>query len=347
MNLLYDIHGFLIDSRWWLTLPLSVILLAIYGRVLMRAAFASGAPTTRPSTRSSQIPPIRRPTPKPAAPPAPGAPKPPAVPETGKQEMLPDALGAGVAGHQKAGAAKTVKIPTVPPRSTDGQMASDTGAALAPTIRSDKPKTTNGAAAEAAPAAPAKDADEEALQGLFGGEAPPTETNTGAIRRKASRLEELGFHHGIAFDQPQGAEAAKTPPISPAGAPRSSTAELTSILERIDKFLAEDTPAKPGEAKPAATAPVAAAVKPTEIVAAPAAPAPTPAEPPKPPATVPPAAALPPTLPPTEAAPAADKADPRKTQPLWARSDAQDEDLDKPQDNGKDGKTGEGQQRLF
>ena len=241
----------------------------------------------------------------------------------------------GAAESQKAGAAKTVKLPAVPPRSTDGRAVSDSIAALAPTIRADKPKTTGGDAA--AETTPAKDADEEALQGLFGGDAPPTETNTGAIRRKASRLEELGFHHGIAFD-PQPGDAAKMTPAAPPAAPRSSTAELTSILERIDKFLAEDTtPAKPAETKPADTTPALEPVKPAETVAAASVAAKAP-ETPKPPTAAAPA----------EAKPAADKPDPnRKTQPLWARSDAQDEDLDPTKDNGKDGKTGEGQQRLF
>ena len=331
---------FIQDYRWWV-LALSLPLIVIYGRVLLLAAFGTGAPPAKPVTA-----PIRRTPPKPQPG---GMVKPSGLtpPPEGRQEVLPGSLDAGATGHQKAGSAKTVKLPAVPPKPTDSPF----------TVK--KPTTGSDTAT---------DSEADALEGLFGKRdepSVPSETPSVAVRRKASRMEELGFHHGIANDLMKADIKPATPvapgttipaalavtPASPAilpdGTSRSSTAELTSILERIDKFLAEDTPAKPAPTLPpsksATTAVIKAVVdpdlaKPTEAAPAdvvePAAAAPA-AD-----STVKATEAMPK---PAEAVPA--KPDPnKKTQPMWARADAQDEDIDAPK---SDEKKPDGQQRLF
>jgi hypothetical protein len=315
----------LIQDHQYIVLAVTVPLMLFYGRVLVRALFAG------PGTNAATAP-VRRLPPRPV----PGAMvKPPAtpVPPTGKQEVLPSSLDQGAAGHQQRGAAKTVKIPVAPAKGTDGSAPTDI---MPPPARVEPPRPTT-ASGQAAPAKPASD-DDQALDSLFAGakaEAAgvPGESKTGAIRRKASRMEELGFHPGI---HPEAAPPAGEPP-KPIEPPRSQTAELTSILERIDKFLAEDQPAKPATDK-------------IEKPAAPAAPAPA-----APPAPVPaakqatPLPAVPETVKP--AAPAAEKPDPnKKTQPLWAQPDAMDEDADKAAKSkpGEPDKPADnGQQRLF
>lgn len=256
---------FIQDNRWWV-LAICLPLLVIYGRVLFMAALGSGGTKRQTLTRPPTVP-LRKMPPKPGSQIKTGPPssiaKPPSLatpPPEGRQEVLPGSLDAGVSGHQKAGSAKTVKMPVATPKPTD--LPSPTAKISADKIDDD---TTN-----------------EEMDGLFGGlvdddlkdekapakEAdefvpPPGETQTGAIKRKASRLQELGFHHSIPSDDltdkpktPASPSAATTiiPPVSSAAAtttppttgtpetPRSSTAELTNILERIDKFLAEDTP---------------------------------------------------------------------------------------------------------
>ena len=296
-------------------------------------------PSKAPATRHSTVSPIRKapsPLAKPGAPSA-TPPKPGAAP-VGKQEILPNSLDSGVVGHQKAAAAKTVKLPSVPPKGTDGQPATEAMSSPPPAIPvvTSKPRISTGGTSvvEGKPS----DADAAALDSLFGNsgkadapDAPlgiPGETKTGAIKRKASRLGELGFHHSI---EPDDTESGSKPAIG--AAPRSSTAELTSILERIDKFLAEDTPPKATES-----------LKPLDSTKPETAATPTPVKAPKPvdQAQV--------KTEPVKAA--ADKPDPtKKTQPLWARTDAQDEDV-KPSaggddKGGDDKKPDAGQQRLF
>lgn len=324
---------FIQDYRWWV-LAICVPLILIYGRVLLLAAFGAGAPPTKIATA-----PIRRLPPKPGAVVKPGMTPPP----EGRQEVLPGSLDAGAAGHQKAGSAKTVKLPATPGKATDSPLTA-------------KKSSTGGDTAI--------DSEADALEGLFGKRddpSAPSETPSVAVRRKASRMEELGFHHGIATDltksdakpatpvAPGTATPAATPSspaILPDGTPRSSTAELTSILERIDKFLAEDTPAKPVPTLPpskTATTTVVKTVTEDDLLKAIDEPVP-----PAKPATTAPAEdsaakgteAMPK---PADAAPA--KPDPnKKTQPMWARADAQDEDIDAPKG---DEKKPDGQQRLF
>lgn len=308
-------------------------------------------PNTTPTTRTSPVPSIRKPPSPLAKPGTPAAPLPkPGAAPVGKQEVLPSSLDSGVTGHQKAAAAKTVKLPIAPSKGTDGKPSTEAlPSPPAPPVATSKPRISTGGTSvvEGKPS----DADAAALDSLFGnsGKADgadtatglPGETKTGAIKRKASRLGELGFHHSI---QPEDTESGSKPAI--AAAPRSSTAELTSILERIDKFLAEDTPPKATEALkpveatkagPAASAIVATApvdqaqVKTEPIPASPSVPAPA-----------------------TEAMTnnATEKPEAtKKTQPLWARADAQDEDV-KPaaggdEKSGDEKKPDEGQQRLF
>jgi hypothetical protein len=190
------------------------------------------------------------------------------------------------------------------------------------------------------------------MDGLFGKRdepSEPSESPSVALRRKASRMEELGFHHGIATDilpadKPKPADAAKSDPSStlpgsapilPDGAPRSSTAELTSILERIDKFLAEDTPSKPAATLPIQTA-TTAITKTVNLEDVPAA--------------TPVTAVAEQAVKPTEAMakPAEAKPDPnKKTQPMWARPDAMDEDVEAPKKNDSPDASKGDQQRLF
>ncbi len=330
---------FIQDYRWWV-LALCLPLIAIYGRVLVLAAFGAGAPPAKPVTT-----PIRRVPPKPQPG---GMVKPSGMtpPPEGRQEVLPGSLDAGASGHQRAGSAKTVKLPVTPPKPTDSPLTA-------------KKPTTGGDTAI--------DSEADAMEGLFGKRdepAAPSETPSVAVRRKASRMEELGFHHGIALNQPMSEVKPATPvvpgtsvpaatPASPtilpdgSSAPRSSTAELTSILERIDKFLAEDTPSKPSPIIPPSKTATTAVVKALIDEEAPkpaveAAPAATPVatEANKP-------AVGSATEPMPQVADAtAVKPDPnKKTQPMWARADAQDDDIDAPK--GDEKKPDSGQQRLF
>jgi hypothetical protein len=238
----------LIQDNPLLVLLVCVPLIVIYGRVLVKAALGAPKKDTKTLTRPPTIP-LRKMPPKPGS-----QPKPPSntnlvkgpalpTPPEGRQEVLPGSIGAGISSHQKAGSAKTVKLPVATPNPTDAPS----------------PTTEN------------KDLLSEEMDGLFGSrenndahkdsdvktDVIPGESPTSAIRRKASRLQELGFHHSIPSDdvgEHSKSGAKPTPPLNPPAsqatpgtpeAPRSSTAELTSILERIDKFLAEDTPSSP------------------------------------------------------------------------------------------------------
>ena len=323
---------FIQDHHWWV-LAICLPLLAIYGRVLVMAVLGVGTPPAKPVTA-----PIRRLSPKPgsAAGTKPGAlPTPP----EGRQEVLPNAVDsgirAGISGHQKAGAAKTVKLPVTPTKPTDS------------------PASTKKPATDLLGGSVVADSEAEAMDGLFGNRDEPSaassESPSVALRRKASRMEELGFHHGIATDilpadKPKPADAAKSDPSSalpgsapilPDGAPRSSTAELTSILERIDKFLAEDTPSKPAATLPIQTA-TTAVMKTVNLEDVPAA--------------TPVSAVAEQAIKPTEsmAKPAEAKPDPnKKTQPMWARPDAMDEDVEAPKKNESPDASKGDQQRLF
>ncbi len=334
------------DNRWWVLivcLPLTVI----YGRVLINAALGSSKTNTKTLTRPPTVP-LRKMPPKPGS-----QPKPPSntnlikgpalpTPPEGRQEVLPGSIGAGISSHQKAGAAKTVKLPVATPKPTDAPLA----------------KTDNS------------DSIGEEMEGLFGSresnepntdgdlstDRMPNETPTAAIRRKASRLQELGFHHSIPSDAVgDTSKSATKPNVSPTsdapvaqttpGTPessRSSTAELTSILERIDKFLAEDTPsspvATPSDTKVATTTVMKSTDQPSSDTTK------AMSQENKPSATD---QNTPPAM--------------RKTQPMWARPDVTDEDIkaeeprksslddsaenDTKTDDGK--KTNGDQQRLF
>jgi hypothetical protein len=337
----------LIQDYRWLVLLICLPLLFIYGRVLYRAAFgaSTGASTSKPTLTRPPTVPLRKLPPKPGSqikPPSnSNLVKGPALPPEGRQEVLPQALGAGVAEHQKAGVAKTVKLPNVTPKPTDAPAPKldariqekaeaknddsinqemdglfgtrDNAPAATPAVSADKIKTEitkDNKTEEKAPAA-----HEE-------------ESNTGAIRRKAGRLQELGFHHSIATDDLKKTAASSATPITAPSStvgtpetPRSSTAELTSILERIDKFLAEDT----SDVAPTSAAEnnsTNALTKSTDKPAAQNNPAPAEA---------------------TDAQSAANK----KTQPLWARADVTDDDLSADNKNDSNKKTDSGQQRLF
>jgi hypothetical protein len=284
------LHEWLYAIRW-LVLVLALIPLFIYGRVLARVLFAGadGDATPNRPTRPAmpllrRALPVAQPRAPIAAPPAESA----------------GSLDAGVSGHQQRGMAKTAKLP----------LASPAAAPVAPpTARASEP---------AGPSA-----DDLAMEGLFGSAQREVTSATdaasqesvkekpGSQRRTASRLEQLGFHQGADSGDP-------TKPIVPNEPPKTQTAELTNILERIDKFLAEDNPAD-------AAAPAAPAAKP----------------------------AAPPSRPPTTAAAPVDPG--KKAPPLWARPDVMDEDVDvadqeKPADPPADDQGEDepkGQQKLF
>jgi len=159
------------------------------------------------------------------------------------------------------------------------------------------------------------DADDE-VGALFAGlddrltpkDLPPAKD----VHARATRLEELGFHHSIPKEG-AGAVSAPTPsssqpatPTMPANRSDAPTEvapmeapQLDDILARLDKVLGEDA------------------------ASAPAAPAPTSTTPPAPQTT-------PQTTP--QAAPPPPKA------PSWARADATDDDLDAPENGAEKGK---------
>lgn len=239
-------------------------------------------------------------------------------------------LDVGAAAHQQRGVAKTAKMPLGERPTTPVVTAALPTPALAAIVKK----------ATAPPAVP--NDDDEAMDSLFSsvtsganpGANPGTSSGTSKsalplddAARKVSRLEELGFHHSISSS-----DAAATPaPV----VGRSNTAELNSILERIDQFLADepkDAAAKPaGSEIPTAAlgkSPISSVQPKTEMLPSseaitykPAALEQKPIEPSKAPDT-------------TSEAP--------KTTPLWARPDAVDDDLTK-----ADKLTPGEQQRLF
>ncbi len=225
-------------------------------------------------------------------------------------------------------------------------------------------------ASEAAPDADERSGDTDTLD--------PKALRPGtSVIKRVNRLEEIGFHHQIPSDklpaQSPPAPGTTFTPSTPSPSidppkPRTQSAELDDILKRIDKVLADSPTTKPSErlaAKPAEPQPPAksessAKLDPSDVLkridqalaesqgsnaaevtmmdpdwadeAQRAATADVPAKPVAGPATTPAAA-----KPADPAKPAAPKI------PDWARSDIQDEDLDKKDDS--DGKGG--QQKLF
>jgi hypothetical protein len=234
-------------------------------------------------------------------------------------------MNAGVAAHQQRSAAKTAKLPADKPASP--VIAAPPATPIAPQIR--KPD-----------AATPPSTDDDAMESLFSG---VSKSGPDEAERKASRLAELGFHHSINTTAPA------DKPAVPA-APRSNTAELNAILERIDQFLADEP--KDGSASSADTAkaatPTAAPITPATS-ATPTAPGTT-TPPPERKTELMPASDAPAVTPvaleqkPAPAPTAPDqsaKPESQKTTPLWARPDAVDDDVAKKdqEDNG--------QQRLF
>lgn len=141
--------------------------------------------------------------------------------------------------------------------------------------------------------------DDDEVGALFAGlddRLSPKNTPPKDAHARATRLEELGFHHSIPADAPTAparptetagakpTEVMDARPAAPADAP--SAPQLDDILARLDRVLGDD-PATPSA--PAAAAPEPAA----------------------------PAASAPATPPPPKA-------------PSWARADVTDEDLDAP-----------------
>lgn len=261
---------------------IALIALVVSVANFARVWLRSTAATETPRRPSGPLP---RPT---------GAAKPhPAGSSTTK--VASPSVNAGLAAHQQRGLAKTAKLPAATDRPATP--------AVPPT------------AVPAPTPAPAKPSDDDdAMNTLFAGVAKPDATPAAEAERKVSRLQELGFHHSINPSDPTSKPASPT-------APRSNTAELNSILERIDQFLADEPKdgSKEGSKAEAPAAPASAPPKPTEPVDTQAK-----------------------TEPMIAAKPAEAKTDQQKTTPLWARPDAVDEDvtqLDKPAE-------GE-QQRLF
>lgn len=249
----------------------SLVLLAIAMGNLVRAWLQNGAATAEDARRPA---PLIRPGPKPGS------------SGSSTTKMVAPSVNAGLAAHQQRGLAKTAKLPAADRPATP--------AIPSPAIPVAKP-----------PSAPAKPADDDdAMNTLFAGVAKPDASPAAEAERKVSRLQELGFHHSINPSDPTAKAANPT-------APRSNTAELNSILERIDQFLADEpkdgTKAEAPPAKPVETVDTQAKTEPLVAVK-----------------------------------PADARPDQQKTTPLWARPDAVDEDVTK----GEKPAEGE-QQRLF
>lgn len=163
--------------------------------------------------------------------------------------------------------------------------------------------------------------------------------------RSLTRLQELGLPTSTGTPH-----AAGNP-----SAPRTNTAELNSILERIDRFLEEEpgeiASTSPKPAKPFGFVDVHAKTLVMEDVPASLSPSPTPS-----PAPIPAAKAIDPSTAPTETAiyssstptttPAAAATPVAKNTPLWARADAVDEDMTKQDPPHATPIEGE-QQRIF
>jgi hypothetical protein len=277
------IHQFLYDHHWWIVVIFAPILLISLRTVLVGLAASGGSPQT--ATTRAMPTPLR---------PSPSRPVPPPVSESPGSDV-PSSVEVGVASRINRGQQKTVRLPPRPeaPRSTTELDRLDTeplgGIAAA-----------DAAAPAEAPAAPG--------------------THTSEIRRQASRLEELGFHHSIESTEhnaaPKVEEAVAARRLSELGlapveaaaesAEPSASAELDDILARLDKALGQEPDevrAVPmASASPMASAPAATQLEPVVAANPPQAkddPSPAPAA--TPPAT---------------------------TAPLWARADAFDEDVD-------------------
>ena len=127
------------NFQWFALIALGVAVVN-FARALLSSGGAS-------ATRSSPVPPIRK-APSPLARPGtPSAtpPKPGAAP-VGKQEVMPSSLDSGITGHQKAAAAKTVKLPIAPSKGTDGRPATDAPTSPPPAIPvvTSKPRISTG-----------------------------------------------------------------------------------------------------------------------------------------------------------------------------------------------------------
>ena len=222
-----------------------------------------------------------------------------------QQQFLPDkpqppaSVVAGEESHKHKAQAQTIRI-----RSED-QRQSTMGNA-----------PTEVMPPRGEPAAAADDADEvgklfagldDALQPSANTSTAPTEpqAKSSDSQRRASRLGVLGFHHSIESNKTPPPGSITAPPEHPpaaasAPADASGAPALDDILARLDRVLADDKPAGAPATRretPAAPASATAAGKPTAA-----------------PAATPPAAKA----------------------PMWARADAQDEDLEsKPADPGQ------------
>jgi hypothetical protein len=277
----------LIQDHQVIVVVINAVLLPIYGYKLWRALFAS--PGRNRASSSS----LRRPPPKPVVRPpvVAGVVKPPEPPRSTSDQ--------GVSGYQRAGAAKTVKLPSAAPKGDSAPGAPPTPAP------GERIEVKTGPGHDTTAIKLPSQGEVPATSAPVSPGAPVAESKTGLIR-KATRMEELGFHPGTNPAADGAPAAAATPPGAPGASdiPRSQTAELTSILERIDKFLAEDQPAAtPATAAttPAPAAPAKAEEPPREASAAP-----------------------------STAAPGGETALAKKAPPLWARPDAQDEDVEPP-----------------
>jgi hypothetical protein len=261
-----------------------------------------------PAPKPSFAPPVK---PPPAAAPRPAPAKP---------------LDGGAAGHLQRALASTAKMPAQPPEAPKpaASAAAPAPAVPAPTPVSAPPApaaapATPSPAAAAVPAVPAPVQSPAAP-------AKPAVTSTGTnvfAKAQATRLEELGFHVGIESDSTKPAPAQ----------PRTHTAELSSILDRIDQFLADDPrkvtaadakPAAPGDTSRAEATPTADIAKTEPLTKTASDPTTAEIEGAK-------------TEPLTRKA-----ADAKKGPPAWARPDSMDEDV-APKPPTQDGT----QQKLF
>jgi hypothetical protein len=296
---MFAIHEFLHDIRW------VVLLVTLPTGLYYSWRFWSQLTAPPPQPTTSRV---TRPGAKPVA--KPGS------PAAGVQQNLLEKSSAGSSSSAAGEAARKIK-------------------AQEPTIRIG----TDDKRPESKPAHDTNDltktqAEDDEVGQLFAGlddqltPKPPPAPPKNALQR-ATRLEELGFHHsipseegGVATEPPKdrpatGSTAPAAPSTAPAAPPASDamddSPQLDDILARLDRVLGDDSAEDAGGATAASTESAGEdETSPTES-ATPTASAAAPATTPAPPTEVKPATSLPP--PPPKA-------------PAWARADVTDEEIE-------------------
>ncbi len=349
--MLHDIHVFLHENRFW------VLVVTVPGILVSLRIFLAHLSAAKPTAPMQRQPGLIRPQPKPS----------PKFAETVKAEDFPRTLDSGLAAHIDKGRAVTDRLAPVTVGGDAKKAANDDDEAMGDlfaglgddtaavakesttererkgisetaairrvarleeigfhhSIASDKvepgkapPMGVYAPAPAAHPAAHTPSAASSA--------STPTPIMVSPVDAAKARLQELGLAGGTA------AQAEPTQPAAP---------ELDAILARIDQVLSQDQ--KKTEVDVRSPVKPDARLRPTETM---------PPEPRRPdprqaatqvlqPLSDPDAPAKPATAKPDGGKPDAAKVETKKTTPLWARSDAFDDDADK-----GDAKKDDGQQ---